>query len=219
MADPWAMHAYLATSPNGDTATTHGGTTGSDAPKHQAADTLALVYNLIAASYASPGQALREDVESGRFDAALAALAKRLELAPVTLGDAAFDTLRAQYVDLFVSSGTGLTSPPYLGYAVDGELLGPAAEAMGRFLLAHDVGINLEWTDMPDHLAAIGEAGLFLLGMDRTDAALELLERYVRPWFDRYATAVATKDVSGFYGPLTTFMHASIREVTRGNGS
>ncbi len=213
------MQIHLASSPKGDPAARHEATSKPGSGSHAEAETLALVYNLIAAGYASPGDALRDDVDSGRFDAAVKNLAERLGVTPARSHEVAFDTLPAHYVDLFVSSATGLTSPPYLGYAVDGELLGPTAEAMGRFLLGHGVGITREWTDMPDHLAAIGEAGLFLLGMERTDAALELLERYVRPWFDRYATPVATKDVSGFYGPLTTCLHASIREVTRGNGS
>lgn len=188
-------------------------------PTEDAGATEALLLQAIAATYASPRDPLLDDLRSGRFAAALDALSDATGVAAPTLPPADATALQASYVDLFVSSGDGLAAPPYLGYAQDGELLGDTAEALGRFLKDEGIGTQETWTDLPDHVAAAAEAGVLLARHERTHAARDLLARWMRPWFDRYATSVADRDGSGFYGPLTTFLHATIREVTRGNGS
>ncbi len=182
-------------------------------------ETLVLVYNLLAATFNSPREALFDDLRAGRIEVTADRLAHLLGSRAPVLKPTDLPRLEATYVDLFVSSLKGIAAPPYLGYAIDNELLGEAAEALGRTLESQGVGISPTWRDLPDHIAAVSEAGLFLLGIERVDASRELLARFMLPWFDRYAHVVADRDVSGYYGPLITFLHGSIREVTRGNGS
>ena len=47
------------------------------------------------------------------------------------------------------------------------------------------------------------------------DGAVEVLQRYLAPWFDRNEAAVAAADVGGVYGALTPFLDAAIKEVVR----
>jgi len=182
-------------------------------------ETLPLVLQLVAATYQSPRQALLRDLDRGAVAEAIARVADGLELDAPTLPDADPTALQSAHVDLFVSSANGPTSPPYVGYALDGELLGPSAEAVGRFLASHAIGTDPAWRDLPDHVAAVAEAASILSVTGQHHAAERVAREWLLPWFDRYATEVATKDVSGFYGPLTTFLHAAIREVTRGDRS
>ncbi len=178
--------------------------------------TVELLLQIVAGAYASPGDALTADLESGTFDAALQEIADALGVDAPDVVRPKTSTLQSSYVDLFVSSASGLSSPPYVGFAVDGELLGPTAVELGRFFEGHGIGTDPGWTDLPDHLAAVAEAAGLLARDGHDEAARYVLAHFLFPWFDRYAEHVASKDVSGFYGPLTRFLHASIREVRRG---
>lgn len=181
--------------------------------------TVELLLQLVAGAYASPRDALAADLASGTFGAVVQDVADGLGVDAPDLGQPQVATLQSCYVDLFVSSARGLSSPPYVGYAVDDELLGPTAVELGRFLEGHGIGTDPGWTDLPDHLAAVAEAAGLLARDGHDEAARYVLTHFLCPWFDRYAAHVASKDVSGFYGPLTRFLHASIREVRRGNRS
>ncbi len=180
---------------------------------------LHLLLQLIAGTYRSPGDALRDDLASGALADACAALGEALDLDEPGLQAPDWTTLQAAYVDLFVSSGNGVAAPPYVGYAIDGELMGPSAQLLGAAFA--DFGIELQdaWSDLPDHVAAVAEGGTLLARSDRPEAAHALLEGYLAPWFERYAEAIEAKDVSGFYGPMTKFLQAAIKEVTRENRS
>ena len=178
-----------------------------------------LLLQIVAGVYASPGDALAHDLESGTFAAAVQEVADALGVDAPDVVAPTERVLQSSYVDLFVSSASGLSSPPYVGYAVDGELLGPTAVELGRFLEGHGIGTDPAWTDLPDHVAAVAEAAGLLARDGHDEAARYVLVHFMFPWFDRYAGDVASKDVSGFYGPLTRFLHASIREVRRGNRS
>lgn len=175
-----------------------------------------LLLQIVAGVYASPGDALTADLESGTFDAAVQEVADAIGVDAPDVVPPNTLILQSSYVDLFVSSASGLSSPPYVGYAVDGELLGPTAVELGRFLEGHGIGTDPSWTDLPDHVAAVAEAASLLARDGHDEAARYVLAHFLFPWFDRYADRVASKDVSGFYGPLTRFLHASIREVRRG---
>lgn len=180
---------------------------------------LPLLLQLVAATYQTPRQALLGDLARGAIAEAIARVADDLAIDAPNLPEVDPETLQSSHVDLFVSSARAPTSPPYVGYAQDGELLGPSAEAVGRFLASHGIGTDPAWRDLPDHLAAVAEAASILSATGQHHAAEKVTRDWLLPWFDRYATEVATKDVSGFYGPLTTFLHAAIREVTRDDRS
>lgn len=174
-----------------------------------------LVCQLIAGTYRSPGDALRDDLQSGALADACTALAEALDIDAPGLQAPDWTTLQATYVDLFVSSGNGVAAPPYVGYAIDGELMGPSAQLLGAAFSDHGIELQDAWSDLPDHVAAVAEGGTLLAHGDRPEAAQALIEGYLAPWFERYADAIETKDVSGFYAPMTKFLQAAIKEVTR----
>ena len=181
--------------------------------------TLHLTLQLVTALFATPGEPFFEDLETGALRGAIDDLASELGIEAPT--DLASDRtpIQASHTDLFVSSARAPIVPPYVGFAQDDELLGPTAEAVGRYLASLGIGIDPAWPDLPDHLSAVAESAALLALSGQVGEAEHVTESWLLPWFDRYATEVATRDASGLYGPLTTFLHAAIREVTRGDRS
>ena len=177
------------------------------------ADTLHALLQLAGAIYHAPGAALRTDLESGRLQRLTLEAAASLGLTPPQRLCADFDTLQPRYVALFVTSPAGVTAPPYAGYALDNTLLGESVKALRAFFLHHGFSLSEHWHDLPDHIALLAEAGLLLLDMDRYDEALELTERFLMPWFARFAEVLGVADPD-FYGPLTQFLNEAIKEVT-----
>jgi putative dimethyl sulfoxide reductase chaperone len=187
----------------------------STAQPERVRDALDPLLQLIAAAYRTPGPALRADLESGAFADACGALAEALDLVAPDLGALEFGAVQERHVALFVTSGDGIVAPPYAGFAVDGELLGPTFQAMGGTFARYGIEVRGDWADLPDHVAAVAEGAGLLLAAGAADGALEVLERYLAPWFGRYAAAVAAADVGGPYGALTPFLDAAIKEVVR----
>ncbi len=186
-----------------------------DATKRPApsAELVGLAFQLVAATYRSPDAGLRDDLHSGAFEAAIAELAEAAGTTAPVLPKVDWPKLQTTYVALFVTNAAGVPAPPYVGLALDGELLGPSAEALKRFLAHHGVETAAGWHDLPDHVAAVAEAGVLLADAGRDDAACVLLERFLSPWFQRYASEVVAADDSGFYGPLTEFLGSFTSEV------
>lgn len=178
------------------------------------AGAIGIALQLVAATYRSPDAALRDDLDSGAFAAATAALAEATGTTPPALTEVDWPRLRSTYVALFVTNAGGVPAPPYVGLALDGELLGPSAAALRTFLAHHGVEVTAGWHDLADHVAAVAEAGALLAEAGRDDVACVLLERFLSPWFQRYAPDVVAADVSGFYGPLTEFLASCLSEVS-----
>lgn len=178
------------------------------------ADVVEQALQLVAATYRSPDAALRADLDSGAFATAVAELAAATGVAAPVFQVTDWPKLQTTYVALFVTNAAGVPAPPYVGLALDGELLGPSAEALKRFLAHHGVETAAGWHDLADHVAAVAEAGVLLAEAGRDDAACVLLERFLSPWFQRYAPEVVAADDSGFYGPLTEFLGSLLSEVS-----
>jgi TorA maturation chaperone TorD len=174
---------------------------------------LDLALQLVAAAYRTPSPALRDDLAAGTFAAAVEALAEAAGVGAPALAEADWTTLQSSHLALFVTGRGGVAAPPYVGFAADDELLGPTAEDLAGLYRQHGIEIDPHWSDLPDHVAAVAEAGLLLLEADRDAAALDLLVRFLHPWFHRYTDAIAAADVSGFYGPLTEFLCSVMSEV------
>lgn len=174
-----------------------------------------LALQLVAGTYLTPGEPLRSDLASGAFTAAIQQLATVAKVEAPTLAQPDVAALQSEYVSLFVTSAGGLPAPPYAGYAVDDALLGPTAQRLKGFYDVHGITPNATWADLPDHVSAVAEAGVLLLDSGRPEAARTLLARFLSPWFARFAPVVEARDENGFYGPMTGFLHAAIREVTR----
>jgi putative dimethyl sulfoxide reductase chaperone len=180
----------------------------------ESADVIAQALQLVAATYRSPDAALRNDLDSGAFATTVAELAEAAGVTAPTLGEVDWPKVQTAYVALFVTNAAGIPAPPYVGLALDGELLGPSSEALKRFLAHHGVETAAGWHDLPDHVAAVAEAGALLADAGRDDAACVLLERFLSPWFQRYASEIVAADDSGFYGPLTEFLGSLLSEVS-----
>jgi putative dimethyl sulfoxide reductase chaperone len=178
------------------------------------ADVVAQALQLVAATYRSPDAALHDDVDRGAFATAVAELAEAAGVTAPALGDVDWPKVQTSYVALFVTNAAGVPAPPYVGFALDGELLGPSAAELKAFLAHHGVETAAGWHDLADHVAAVAEAGLLLADAGRDDAACVLLERFLSPWFQRYASEVVAADDSGFYGPLTEFLGSLLSEVS-----
>lgn len=178
---------------------------------------LSLALQLVAALYAAPRDAFFADLEAGSIDDVANVLADHVGLAPLAPLPRDRTTVQAAHADLFVSSAHAPITPPYVGYAQDDDLLGPTAEAVGRYLASAGIGIDPAWRDLPDHLSAVAESASLLVLAGRHNDAAHVAGTWLLPWFDRYAAEVAAKDASGLYGPLTTLLHAAIQEVSRGD--
>jgi len=162
---------------------------------------LELIGLLTAATFRPPGNALERDLASGRLHAALDELARLRDLPPPRLPCAQLEDLQVSYTRLFVANPDGLPAPPYAGYALDGQLMGEAQEALQSFYAEHGLAVSNGWNELPDHLAAIGEAVALLSNKD-PQAAGQLAARYLAPWLDRYTEVVAREDETGFYGAI-----------------
>jgi len=154
-----------------------------------------------AATFRSPGGALERDLASGRLQEALAELARDRGLPPPKLPEVPLSELQAAYTRLFVANPGGLPAPPYAGYALDGRLMGEAQDALQAFYAAHGLAVDESWKELPDHLAAVGEAVALLSNQD-PQAARALALGYLHPWLQRYADLVAGEDPTGFYGTI-----------------
>lgn len=176
-------------------------------------DPMGAVFQLVAAAYRPPGAALHDDLEGGAFEELATRLAEDLEVAPPHVSGVALAVLRERHVALFVTNANGVAAPPYIGFAVDDELLGDTFQELGATFGRYGIEVQGGWRDLPDHVAAVAEGGALLLEAGHTEGAREVLTRYLAPWFARFAPAVAAADIGGFYGSLTPFLDAVIRKV------
>lgn len=187
------------------------------APSHGpgSAEAHAAACQVVCAVYATPGDGLHDDLRSGRLAEVTDALA-RSEGLDAPRGPHApppFEVLRATYVGLFVSRVGGVPAPPYACLVHDRQLLGPSARRLRSELASLGVRPAPQWRDLPDHIAAVAEATELLVEHGRTGAATALAGHYLVPWFGRYADAVAQADDSGFYGELSRFLRAVLKEL------
>jgi len=163
--------------------------------------TLELIGLLTAATFRSPGTALERDLQSGRLQAALDELARLSGQERRRLPDVPLNELQAVFTNLFVANPGGLPAPPYAGYARDGKLMGAAQRALENFYASHGLTVNDTWSELPDHLAAVGEA-VALLSKSNPEGARSLARGYLRPWFERFSRIVVEEDETGFYGTI-----------------
>lgn len=177
------------------------------------AATLWNLLQLTAALYQPPREALRGDLEAGNLHHLAVKVAHALRLRLPLFVPPTFEALQARYVALFITNPAGVSAPPYTGYALDDTLLGPSVQALRAFLLQHGLSLREGWRDLPDHVAAVAEAGLLLFERERYDEALELSGRFLLPWFARYSEVLSAADPD-FYGPLSQFLYCALKEVT-----
>ena len=69
------------------------------------------------------------------------------------------------------------------------------------------------WRDLPDHIAAIGEAIALLAGKN-PHLARRLAREFLKPWLDRFGPQVKTHDPTGFYATLVDLLQEAIHAKT-----
>jgi TorA maturation chaperone TorD len=162
---------------------------------------------VVAGLFAPPGEALFRELQGGTLEEALS----ELKGTPVSLPRPSFAALQEAYTALFVTNPEGVPAPPYAGYAKDGALLGPSHHALLEIYREGGLEVQETWRDLPDHLAALGEA-MALLSPRRPDLAERLAREFLHPWLKRFGEAVKAHDPTGFYAQavelLTEVIHA-----------
>lgn len=179
-------------------------------------EALAAACQLAAAVIRTPCESLMDDLGSGRLARVTDALAAwagaprpRTPHAPPDAG-----ALQAAHTALFVSRAGGVPAPPYLGLLRDPELMGASARRLCAELQGMGLRSHAAWRELPDHLAAVAEAADLLLERGRRAEAEDLARRYLAPWFDRYADAVAGADETGFYGEIAILLRRVLAEAS-----
>lgn len=166
---------------------------------------------LTAALYQPPGEASREDLEAGRLHCLAAEVAHTLHLRVPLFVPPAFE-IQGRFVTLFVTNPAGVPAPPYVGYARDDTLFGESTQALRVFLVQQGFSLNESWNDLADHIALLAEAGCLLMDKGGSGEALELTERFLLPWFARYADVLGAAEPDP-YGPLSRFLYQAFKEV------
>ncbi|MDW8425751.1 MAG: molecular chaperone TorD family protein [Meiothermus sp.] len=164
-----------------------------------------------AAAFAPPKAALEQDLLAGTLQAALDEMAKTYGLAPPKLPKTDLRALQIAHTSLFVSNPDGLPCPPYVGMALDERLFGLGFERLMALYRLAGLEVSPDWRDLPDHLAAVGEA-IALLG-EKPELARTLALEYLYPWLKRYAPVLQEADPTGFYSSIAVFLSKVLEEV------
>ncbi|WP_243027074.1 TorD/DmsD family molecular chaperone [Thermus albus] len=162
-----------------------------------------------ASLFSPPGEALFRELHAGTLEEALEELTGH----PVALPRVPPQELQAAYTALFVSHPHGLPAPPYAGYALDGELFGPSFHRLQELYREGGLEVRASWRDLPDHIAALGEAIALLAGKN-PHLAQRLVREFLKPWLDRFAPQVKAHDPTGFYATLVDLLQEGIYAKT-----
>ncbi len=164
-----------------------------------------------AAAFAPPKAALEQDLVAGTLQAALAEMAKGHALEAPVLPQTSLRELQAAYTALFVSNPAGLPCPPYAGMALDERLFGEAFDRLLELYRAAGLEVSPDWRDLPDHLAAVGEAIALL--EEKPELGRTLALEYLYPWLKRYTPVLQKADPTGFYSSIAVFLSKVLEEV------
>jgi len=166
-----------------------------------------------AATFAPPKAALEQDLTSNTLQAALAEMAEGCGLVAPDLPQTELTQLQTAYTSLFVSNPRGLPCPPYVGMALDERLFGDSFDRLLELYQAAGLEASPDWRDLPDHLAAVGEAIALLEAKPALARTLAL--DYLHPWLVRYTPALQEADPTGFYSTVGGFLMQFLVEVKR----
>ncbi|WP_038056113.1 TorD/DmsD family molecular chaperone [Thermus amyloliquefaciens] len=158
-----------------------------------------------ASLFAPPGEALFRELAAGTLEEALEELTGH----PVALPRVLPEELQAAYTALFVANPKGVPAPPYAGYALDGQLLGPSLYRLLELYREGGLEVQDSWRDLPDHLAALGEA-IALLSPVRPELAQRAATEFLLPWLEGFTQAVKDHDPTGFYAQLVDLLKEAL---------
>jgi TorA maturation chaperone TorD len=173
--------------------------TGHDAERRQLADG----YAVLARCWREPTEDLVAAVEAGDLEGVLPGVR-----------DVSLEALRAEHARLFVGPADP-PCPPYESVYRDGDdgpgqVLGPSTRDVVNWYREYGVGLEPEWSDLPDHLATELEFAAVLLDRGETEACERFLDEHPRRWFDDFATRLRESDASAFYRELLETTAAAI---------
>lgn len=167
---------------------------------------------ITAAVFAPPRAALMQDLESGTLQEALNELCETYGVAGWVVPSLDLTHLQSSHTALFVSRPGGLPVVPYVAYAQDQELFGQTFYRYLQQLQLWGLEVSSDWRDLPDHVAAVGEAVALLAELNPSTATRLALD-YLKPWFDFNAATLVLQDTSGFYGQVALVLQAVLQEV------
>ncbi|MDM7325416.1 MAG: molecular chaperone TorD family protein [Thermus sp.] len=104
-------------------------------------------------------------------------------------------------------------APALAGFALVGELFGPSFHRLQELYREGGLEVRASWRDLPDHIAAIGEAIALLAGR-KPHLAQRLAQEFLKPWLDRFAPQVKAHDPTGFYATLVDLLQEGIYAKT-----
>lgn len=130
--------------------------------------------------------------------------------------DVSLEELRAEHARLFV----GPANPPCLPYESvyrdgddgPGQVLGPSTHDVVNWYREYGVGLDPDWSDLPDHLATELEFVAVLLDRGEVEACERFLDEHPRQWFEDFAAAVRSSDPPAFYRELLETTAAAIEK-------
>jgi len=160
-------------------------------------------YAVLAQCWRQPTEGLVAAVEAGDLE----------EVVP-GVRDVSLEELRAEHARLFVGPADP-PCPPYESVYRDGDggpgqVLGPSTRDVVSWYREYGVGLEPDWSDLPDHLATELEFAAVLLDRGEPEACERFLDEHPRQWFDDFASAVRASDPSAFYRELLETTEAAI---------
>ncbi|WP_181686093.1 TorD/DmsD family molecular chaperone [Halorhabdus salina] len=152
-------------------------------------------YAVLARCWRQPDERLRAAIESGE-------LAGVVELDTVDL-----TTLRTEHTRLFVGPD-GPPCPPYESIYRDGDgdaagnVLGPSTRAVVDWYDEYGLGLDSEWSDLPDHIATELEFASHLSTVAPPETCEQFFDEHPRQWFETFFDAVRAETREPFYAEL-----------------
>lgn len=160
-------------------------------------------YAVLARCWRQPGEELVATVNRGE-----------LETVVPGIGEVSLDRLRAEHARLFVGPADP-PCPPYESVYRDGDggpgqVLGPSTRDVVGWYREFDMGLDPDWSDLPDHLATELEFASVLLDRGEEAASERFLDEHPRQWIEDFATAVRASDPPAYYRRLLATTEAAI---------
>jgi len=165
---------------------------------------LAQGYAVLGRCWRQPDEQLVEAINIGSLSAVLP------DVDSVTAED-----LRLEHTRLFVGPD-GPPCPPYESVYRDGEagapgnVLGPSTGAVVTWYRTYGLGLDPDWTDLPDHVAIELEFAAHLAADGHDDARAQFLEEHPRQWMRPFLDGVRAETHEPFYVGLADATEAAL---------
>ncbi|QGN08010.1 cytoplasmic chaperone TorD family protein [Halorhabdus sp. CBA1104] len=167
--------------------------------------TAAQGYAVLARCWRQPDEQLRTAIESG----ALAGVVSERETLDLT-------ALRTEHARLFVGPDSP-PCPPYESIYRDGDgdtagnVLGPSTRAVVDWYDEYGLGLDPEWSDLPDHIATELEFAGHLSAVASRETCEQFLDEHPRQWFETFLDGVRAETREPFYAELADATAAVVR--------